>query len=172
MGRRARLAFGLALLLATAPGGAQPVAERGPVTRRPEDSEMLQDAATVVQVDQLAHQGEGGGKLFGAAGGDPAVNGLNTFLAFYMPPPENGWRIFEVGDFLTYRIVSDTPGRALLEVTENILTAGGQIGERRRRLLVSWTPGPGGAPPATVTVRTAPPAGAAPVRRPSPRPRR
>jgi hypothetical protein len=153
---------GLTLLLAAAPVGAQPVAEQGPVTMRPDDSEMLQDAATVVTVDRLEHQGDLGVKLFGAASGDPAMNGLHTYLAFFEPPPVNGWRIFEIGDFLTYTIVSDTPGHLLLEISENVATANSEIGERTRRLALSWTPGRDGAPPATVRIATAAPGGPAP----------
>ena len=152
---------GLALLLAAAPAAAQPAAppvpDRGSVTRQPDDSEMLQDAATVVTVNLLEHQGDLDVKLFGAASGDPAMNGLNTFIAFFEPPPENGWRIFEVGDFLTYRIVAATPGRLLLEVRESVMHDNGEIGERTRRLAVAWAAGRDGSPPATVTVATAPP---------------
>lgn len=151
------IAFGLALLGAAAPASAQAVAERGPVTLRPDDSAMLQDAATVVLVSPLEHQGDLGAKLFGAAAGDPAMNGLHTYLAFFEPPPENGWRIFEIGDFLSYTIVSETPGRLLLEVRESVMHDNGEIGERARRLALSWTPGRDGTPPATVTVAAAPP---------------
>ena len=157
-----RLWAGLTLLLAASPVVAQPVAEQGPVTMRPDDSDMLQDAATVVMVDRLDHQGELGAKLFGAASGDPAVNEPHTFLAFFEPPPVNGWRIFEIGDFLTYAVAADTPGHLLLDISENILTANGEIGERTRRLAVNWTPGREGAPPATVTIAAAPPGGPAP----------
>lgn len=156
MGPGVRIAFGLALLLTAMPAGAQPVAERGPVTRQPDDSEMLQDAATVVTVDALEHQGDLGAKLFGAASGDPAMNGLNTYLAFFEPPPVNGWRIFEIGDFLAYTIVSETPGRLLLQINESDMHDNGEIGERTRRLLISWTPGRDGTAPATVRIATAP----------------
>lgn len=157
--RKAGLLLCLALL-AAAPAAAQPVAERGPVTRQPDESDMLQDAASVVVVDRLDHQGDGQTtvKLFGAAGGDPAMNGLNTYLAFFEPPPVNGWRVFEIGDFLSYEIVSDAPGRLLLEVSESIMEeTTGEIGSRVRRLAVTWTPGADGAAPETVTVATAPP---------------
>jgi hypothetical protein len=155
------VAMGLVLLGAAAPAGAQAAAEPVPVTMRPDDSEMLQDAATVVVVSPLEHQGDLSAKLFGAASGDPAMNGLNTYLAFFEPPPVNGWRIFEIGDFLTYTIVAETPGRLLLEIHESDMHDNGEIGERTRRLAISWTPGRDGAPPATVTVATAPPNGAA-----------
>jgi hypothetical protein len=149
--------FALALLLAAAPASAQPpVAARGPVTLRPDDSDMLQNAAEVVGVDRLEHQHGLSAKLFGAASGDPAMNGLHTYLAFFVPPPENGWQIFEIGDFLAYTVISETPGRLLLEISESVMKANGEIGARTRRLAVSWTPGPDNAAPATVTVAPAP----------------
>ena len=137
------------------PAAGQAVAEHGPVIRQPEESDMLQDAASVVTVDPLRHQGRHDAKLFGAAGGDPAMNGLNTFLAFYVSP-DQGFRIFEVGDFLAYEILSETPGRLLLRVRESVMNQAGDIGERTRRLVVTWRVPAGDEPPATVTVATAP----------------
>jgi hypothetical protein len=150
-----KAAAGLALLLAAAPAGAQPAAENGPVTLRPDNDDMLQDAAMVVGVERLEHQGGLSAKLFGAASGDPAMNGLHTYLAFFVPPPENGWQIFEIGDFLAYTIIAETPGRLLLEISESVMHANGNIGARTRRLAISWTPGRDNAAPATVTVAPA-----------------
>ena len=155
MANHLKAALALGFMLAAAPAPAQPVADQGPAVMQAEDDDNLQWAASVVRVDQLEHQGDLGGKLFGAAGGDPAMNGLETFVAFFDPPPVNGWRVFRVGDFLDYRIVSDTPGRILIEVSESIMNAAGEIGSRTRRLTVSWTPGPDGALPTRVTVATA-----------------
>lgn len=153
--RGIRQTLALAFLLAAVPAGAQPVAAPGPVTRHPDADEMLQDAATVVVVSPLEHQGDLSVKLFGAASGDPAMNGLNTYIAFFEPPPVNGWRIFEVGDFLSYDIVSETPGRVLLQISESVMHQNGEIGTQTRRLAVTWRPGRDGAPPATVTVAPA-----------------
>lgn len=145
------------ILLAAAPAAAQPAGGDGPQTLRPMADDTLQEAASVVVVDALEHQGESGGKLFGAAGGDPAMNGLNTYLAFFLPPPVNGWRVFEIGDFLGYELVSETPGRLLVEISESVMNdATGEIGSRVRRIAISWAPGPDGAPPETVTVAPAP----------------
>jgi hypothetical protein len=157
MGLHLKVALALGLLLAAAPAFAvQPVADRGPQTMQAEQDDNLEWAASVVRVDPLEHQGDLDGKLFGAAGGDPAMNGLNTYIAFFDPPPENGWRVFRVGDFLDYRIVSQAPGRVLLEVHESTMNdSTGEIGSRNRRLTVTWTPGPDGAPPTSVTVATA-----------------
>lgn len=119
---------------------------------RPEPGENLQWAASVVQISELRRQGGQTVKLFGTAGGDPAMNGLYTYLAFFESPGD-GWRVFRLGDFLTYRIVSQAPGRLALEVRESVMNdRTGDIGTRVRRLQVSWPPGPGGAPPGSVRV--------------------
>jgi hypothetical protein len=139
----------LAALAAPAAAGQPEIADR---TLRPAPVEDdLQWAASVVQLNPLGRLGSGA-KLFGLAGGDPAANGLHTFLAFYLSPAD-GWRLFEIGDFLSYRILSDRPGRVLIAIEESTMNADGATGSRRRRLELSWTPGGEGAPPETVSVR-------------------
>ncbi|MBN8552965.1 MAG: hypothetical protein J0L52_08745 [Caulobacterales bacterium] len=110
--------------------------------------DALQWSASVVRVDQLENQGlQSSIKMFGAAGGDPAMNGLYTYIAFFAGVTD-GWRVFQIGDFLEYRILSDAPGRLDLEVLESVLNpANDEISSRTRRLIVTWTPqGPDGAP--------------------------
>ena len=134
---------------APALAGQPEIADR---TLRPAPLEDdLQWAASVVQLNPLGRLGSGG-KLFGLAGGDPAANGLHTYLAFYLSPGD-GWRIFEIGDFLSYRILSDRPGRVTIAIEESIMNADGEMGSRRRRLELSWRPGAEDAPPETVSVR-------------------
>lgn len=117
--------------------------------------ESLQWAASVVQLDPLRRQGNLGGKLFGTAGGDPAMNGLDTYLAFYLSPAD-GWRVFRIGDFLTYRLVSEAPGRLVLALTESVMNPRtGAIGSRTRRLAVSWTRR-GDQAPGTISVSALP----------------
>jgi hypothetical protein len=121
---------------------------------RPDPNPDLQWAAAVEQVTQLPGQSEPDAKLFGAAGGDPAMNGLHTYLAFSTPP--EGWRLFPIGDFLAYRVVAETRRRLTLEIRENIYNQQtGEVGTRTRRLRVSWTAGPDGDPPASVNVTAA-----------------
>lgn len=108
----------------------------------------LQWAASVVRVDYLQNQGlQPTVKVFGAAGGDPAMNGLYTYLAIFAGAAD-GWRVFQIGDFLEYRIMADAPGRLDLEVQESVLNpANDEITSRTRRLIVTWAPeGPDGAP--------------------------
>ena len=148
----ATLAFTLSAL---APAAAQPHRPAGPQTLQPDESEEVQSAASVVQLDTFHHQGRASVWMFGTGGGDPAMNGLYTYLAFYISPAEP-YRVFRIGDFLSYRLVSETPGRVLLEVSESVMNeASGEIGARTRRLAVSWTPAAEGAAPASVTTRPA-----------------
>lgn len=114
----------------------------------PDTDETQQWTAAVVRIDYLENQGyQSTIKLFGTAGGDPAMNGLYTHIAFFDSVP-GGWRVFRLGDFLDYRVMADAPGRLDLEVRESVLnTATDEIGERTRRLIVTWEPvGPDGAP--------------------------
>lgn len=148
------LALALAAI-AAAPLAAQPAARPAAETLQPDADPQVQDGAWVVEIDELRRQGELGGKLFGMAGGDPAVNGLHTYLAF---PGMGGdaWRIFRIGNFLSYRIVSEAPGRVLLRVRENVVDAHGEIGSRTRRIALSWAPGADGAAPASVSLSPVP----------------
>ena len=118
-------------------------------TIRPSTDENLQWAASVVQINAIPNQADLGVKLFGLAGGDPAMNGLQTYLGFF-DNPGDGWVIFQIGDFLDYRILSATRGRINLQVRDNTIDRRGEIGTRTRRLTVRWTPGRNDAPPATV----------------------
>jgi len=101
-----------------------------------------------VRVDYLENQGlQPAAKLFGTAGGDPAMNGLYTYVAIFAGVAD-GWRVFQIGDFLEYRVMADAPGRVDLEVQESVVDpATDEIGSRTRRLILTWTPqGPDGAP--------------------------
>lgn len=129
------------------------VAAGAPATVAPDTtSDGLQWAASVVQLDQLPDQAA---HLFGAAGGDPAMNGLQTWIAFYIDPAD-GWRVFPIGDFLAYRVLRTEKGRVDLEIRESTMDqASGVIGERTRRVIVAWTGGVDDTPPSAVTVTPA-----------------
>jgi hypothetical protein len=133
-----------------------PLTAAGPAaTLQPETDDTLQEAAAVVSLDPLAAQGDRTVKLFGTAGGDPAMNGLYTHVAFFESPAE-GWRVFRIGDFLDYRVLSESPGRVDLEIEESQLDqTSGQIGSRKRRLIVGWAVAADGSVPPTVTVTPA-----------------
>lgn len=153
--RTTGVTLALSLLALAAPAAAQPPRIPVPQTLQPDDSDEAQSAASVVQLNILHHQGNASVWMFGTGGGDPAMNGLYTYLAFYVSPAEP-YRIFKIGDFLTYRLVSETPGRALLEVRESVMNeATGEIGARTRRIALTWTPPAAETAPASVATRPA-----------------
>jgi hypothetical protein len=140
---------------APAPAAA-PLTAAGPAAIvQPDADEGQQWAASVVELTPLTRQGDRTVKLFGTAGGDPAMNGLYTHVAFFDSPAE-GWRVFRIGDFLDYRLLSESPGRVDLELTESTMDdASGTIGSRTRRIIVGWALAADGSVPATVTVTPA-----------------
>lgn len=141
---------------AAAMQAAAPLTAAGPAaTVQPDGDENQQWAASVVELTPLTRQGDRTVKLFGTAGGDPAMNGLYTHVAFFDSPPE-GWRVFRIGDFLDYRVLSETPGRVDLEVNESIMDeATGNIGSRKRRVIIGWAVATDGSVPATISVTPA-----------------
>lgn len=165
---RTLMGLALAVALSACTFAASPSAERaepavtltaeGPPSdlSAEQPASELQWAASVVSVDFLENQAEGAGvKLFGAAGGDPAMNGLQTHIAFFENPAE-GWVVFRLGDFLSYRVISDSPGRVDLEISESTMNAEtGEIGSRTHFAIVTWTLGDDNAPPQSVTVTPA-----------------
>jgi len=120
--------------------GAPPLTQTGmglPVKALPQDT--LQYAASVTEVHPLTKQGDLGVKLFGMAGGDPAMNGLQAYIAFYRSPAE-GWWVYQIGDFLSFKVLNETAGRVDLEVEESTVDpATSEIGSRKRRMILSFT---------------------------------
>jgi hypothetical protein len=117
-----------------------------PETMKPIIENGLQGAASVVELTYLQKQGDLSVKLFGTAGGDPAINGLYTYVAFFVGSA-NGWRVFKLGDFLEYRVVNEAPGTVDLEIKESVIDrASGDISSRLRRVILSWDFASGGEP--------------------------
>lgn len=134
------------------PSHDQPLkpAEAGEVVDRMNGG-AIQTAAAVTEVRTLS----GDAKLFGMGGGDPAMNGLYVHLAFYTGPMD-GWAVFQIGDFLSFKVLGESLGRVDLEVEESVMDdASGQIGSRKRRLIVGWRYGRHGEAPTSVTVTPA-----------------
>lgn len=135
---------------------AEPLKPNGvPAEVRTDTDANLQWAASVVKLDELKDEGGATVKLFGTAGGDPAMNGLYTYVAFFVSPAE-GWAVFKVGDFLDYKVLNNARENADLEVEESVMDeATGQISSRKRRLILNWRYGRHGEPPTSVTVTSA-----------------
>lgn len=123
-----------------------------PLTAEAETDENLQHAASVVRVDWV---GAGSAKMFGTAGGDPAANGLYTYIAFFTSPGD-GWVIYNLGNILDYTVLASEIGSVDLDIHETTFDeATGELGSHHRKVIVSWTPGDDGAPPTGVTITPA-----------------
>jgi hypothetical protein len=124
-----------------------------PVKALPGDN--LQAYASVVEVHALAEATGMDGKIFGVAGGDPAMNGLQTYIAFYRNPAE-GWWVYQIGDFLSFKILNQSSGRVDLEVEESTIDeATGTIGTRTRRMIVGFNVGPAEEQPVILRITPA-----------------
>lgn len=134
----------------------RPLVAAGPAQSVPAlASPEARDAAWVVRVDPLKKQNQSTIKLFGTGGGDPAMNGLYTHVAFY-EGADAGWAVFRIGDFIDYRIVFEAAGRVDLEVTESVLQGdSGSIGSRKRRVIVGWAMPDDGSSPTSITLTPA-----------------
>jgi hypothetical protein len=123
---------------ATASGPGQAVSAQA--------DDYLQSAASVLAVVPLSDRAADA-KLFGMAGGDPALNGDHAYLAFFVDPSE-GWRVFPLGDFERWSLGEQGPGRFVLETTQGRMGDNGDMvtGEVKR-FIVTWESGGAGAPP-------------------------
>lgn len=119
-------------------------------TRRALASADLQQAASVSQLHAIPTQDA---KLFSVSGGDPAANGLVTYLGLFASPAE-GWRLYPLGDFSAWRVTETGPGRLVLNVRQDAVGPRGDIVSRDSRLIVSFAHSDGQAP-AAVTVTPA-----------------
>ena len=110
---------------------------------------QMQDAAAVSQLHLMPRLNA---KVFSVSGGDPAVNGLVTYLGLFAGSAE-GWRVYPLGDFAAWRVVEAGPGRVVIATVEDVSEAGGAIVKRRGHVHVSYVAS-GQTPPAAVTVAT------------------
>lgn len=113
------------------------VAEGERVTIAPLQAEGPDPSAFgVVQLDTLAGASNlGTVRIFGTASGDPAANGLMTYLGFNSAHDGVG---FLLGNFRTYRVIAAAPGRIDLEIDEDVIGDGGELKPITRRVIVSW----------------------------------
>jgi hypothetical protein len=145
-----------------APVAVTPLVAGGPAVTPPEYRYASNLAGAIDSLDYLTNQGGKGVKLLGLASRDVHVNGLRTYIAVYVSMGE-GWRAFPVGDFLDYRILSDSPGRIDLEVDHSVWDeAIGDFVTGTRRIIVGWTltASDDGRDDPTVTVTITPAVGA------------
>lgn len=75
-------------------------------------------------------------KLFSTAGGDPAINGLYTYLAVFTQP--EGWtRIYMIGDFNSWDVIEESPTRVVLKVSRSWIEEGtGDVKTAEEKLIL------------------------------------
>ena len=149
---------------AAAPVSAPTFAAAGgasPATLAPEASDAEGEAASlggIVRFDAVPGQsGEGFVRLIGTAGGDPAANGLMTYLV--ISTAHDSW-VYTIGNIIDYRIKGAADGRLDLEIDETTVADNGDMNTATRKLIVTWTPvpddyAPGGDWTPTVTTTAA-----------------
>lgn len=107
---------------ATAPQAAPAAKPSGPshTVAAEAESESLSGAASVTDIHLVK---DADVKLFSTAGGDPALNGLYTYLAVFTPP--EGWtRIYMIGDFNSWEVIEESPTRVVLKVSRSWIEEG------------------------------------------------
>lgn len=110
----------------------------------PED---MQEAASVSQFHAMPRLNA---KVFSVSGGDPAVNGLVTYLGLFAGPAD-GWRVYPLGDFAAWKVVEAGQGRIVVETREEAADADGGLVKRTGHVHVGYD-WHGGAPPNAISV--------------------
>lgn len=79
-----------------------------------------------------------GAKVYSVSGGDPAINGLYTYIAGYdTEEPGGGWNVFQIGDFNSWSVVEDRGTDVVLAVNRSFLNNNGEVQTVDERYIVS-----------------------------------
>jgi len=114
---------------ATPSGPAEPAQAR--------TDEYAVSGASVTQVVWLPNLNA---KLYSNSGGDPAINGLVTYIAFPPETPDEDWKVYQVGDFEDWKLSEQGPGKVVLQVrVSRIDPSSGNPVTEDKRLIINWT---------------------------------
>lgn len=102
-------------------------------------SEGEHPEASVVRLLHLTQSEDA--HLYSTAGGDPAINGLYTYLAVFQSPMD-GNQVFELGDFNDWKLLYERPGQIALQVSRSFIDPAGEVKTVEEFLLVN-VPKPG-----------------------------
>jgi hypothetical protein len=106
-----------------------------------------------VRTDPIANQtGPSKVRLFGLTGGDPAINGLLTYIGFSTDYDSMN---FAVGDILDYKILATQPGRIDLEISESEMSTEGDVSTKKRHVVLEWVINDDAETPVNVTIKPA-----------------
>jgi hypothetical protein len=118
---------------AAAPVAAvEPARPSGPAKNIEAEDDHMPEA----WVTDVHHIKDADFKIFSTAGGDPAINGLYTYLAAYTQP--DGWtRVYMLGDFNSWEVVEESPTRVVLKVSRSWIEEGtGDVKTAEEKLIV------------------------------------
>jgi hypothetical protein len=123
-------------------------------------ADLLKDDAvgSAASVERVLGLEANDAKIFTTAGGDPAINGLYTYLAVYLSTAE-GWAVYQIGDFNDVKVVGETAGEVSLQVSQSTIDDKGEAQTAERYLIVK-IPTPTGDPvaaPARIDILPATP---------------
>ena len=109
--------------------------------------DALQEAASVSQFHAMPRLNA---KVFSVSGGDPAANGLVTYLGLFGGPAE-GWRVYPIGDFSAWRVVEAGPGKIVVAIRQDTAGPNGDIQNRTGHVHIAfdWR---GETPPDAISV--------------------
>lgn len=126
---------------AAAPEAAAPAAAPTPAqpSGPPATIDALSEDDAAAWVTDVVVLDQGDAKIYSTAGGDPAINGLYTYLAV-IDNVADGWRIFQIGDFNSWKVVEQSPGRVVLSVSRSFLDAASEIKTVEEKLIVAVPP--------------------------------
>jgi hypothetical protein len=92
-----------------------------------------QEGAFVSQVVQLQTIDA---RIYGVVGGDPAINGVFTYLAVF-DEPIDAPQVYRIGNFNEFELVSEQPGQATLLVSRSeVDQASGDVRTYAERLVI------------------------------------
>lgn len=101
---------------APAPAAVEPAKPSGPAKAVEAEDDHMPEA----WVTDVHHIKDADFKIFSTAGGDPAMNGLYTYLAAFTPP--DGWtRVYMLGDFNSWEVIEESPTRVVLKISHHVL---------------------------------------------------
>jgi hypothetical protein len=126
---------------AVAPASLKAAAGAAAETLQPvpaDDEGEANGLAGVVKFDVIPNQtGEASARLIGTAGGDPAANGLMTYLVFSTVHQSV---VYPVGNIIDYRILGASQNVVDLEISQSEIAEDGSMTTVTRNAVLSWTP--------------------------------
>ena len=125
----------------------QPAPVGAPAPKAALSSPAARVAASTVKADTEADSGasvsqvvglaRGDAKIYSTAGGDPAINGLYTYVAV-IESPADGWKTFKIGDFNSWEVVEQSNDRVVLKISHSAVEdATGDIVTAEQKIAVT-----------------------------------